>query len=604
MPSDILKSQTDGFEPFPRAALGASIPARFRAIVRRFPNRIAVHGKKEMLTYAELDRQSDRIAEILVEQGAAGGTPVLLAMEQGKLAIAAILGILKSASFYVALDAKANAGELGRLVEDLGAKLMLIDEANRDLAGALPIENVELIDPPRLARRFSHGSFERLVSPDALAYAFYTSGTTGKAKAVIDCHRNVLHNILRYTNNLGITANDRLTLLQSLHFSGSVSSLFCALLNGATVYPFDLHHEGAAALADWLAEQEITIYHSVPSIFRLIAHEGKRFTRLRLVRLEGDQASLRDAELFQQNFPASCTLVNGLGATECGIVRQFFFRPSDSLPSRSLPIGYPVPDVEVYLVDDQGRPASAGEIGEIAVKSRYLALGYWNQPELSAAAFVASPDDTETRVYHTGDLGVMSEDGCLDYLGRKDSQPKVRGHRLNLTQVETVLLNIPGVREAVAVIKTDSADEHRLVTYYTSETRAPLEFTAVQQQLQAHLPEHYWPIAIVHLDPLPLTVNGKLDRQALPEPTKERQLSSPLIEPRNEIEAVLRAVWREILEMNEIGIDDSFLLLGGDSLKMMRVLNRVRQEFDREISISEFFLQPTIAQLSDKLARP
>ena len=403
------------FEVFPRTALAQSIGARFEEICRRFPEKTAVCTRNRSWTYRELDARGNSVAGILRDAGVAPAAPVGILFEHDAPGIAAILGILKAGNFYCALD--PDLGEQNQsILRRLSPAALLCDRAHlqtaQELAEEVPVIEVE--DPP-----LSEADYLPKVLPSSLAYIFFTSGSTGQPKGVMDSHRNVLHNVLRYTNNLKITAADRLTLLQKLSFSDSVSSLFCALLNGATVYPFDLARESAAALADWLEEQEITIYHSVPSIFRLIASEGRRFPRLRILRIEGDQASIGDAVLFQKHFHAPCLLVNGLGATECGIVRQFFLGTASPLPYASLPIGYPVEDVEVAVLDEGGCPLPPGEVGEIAVKSPYLAIGYWQEPDRTSRVFSRVPGDPEARTYQTGDLGRMAEDGCLEYLGAK-----------------------------------------------------------------------------------------------------------------------------------------------------------------------------------------
>ena len=586
------------YEPFPREALDQSIGARFEAIAGRFPNKLAVRTKTRSWTYSQLKAHADDIAGVIRDHEISCPAPVLLSFKHEAPALAGVLGVLKAGHFYCALDPALPLEQNKAIVQALGPRVLLCDHTNLGLSKQLAGEVISVVNTDELPLKAGPRPSPTQVSSAALAYVFFTSGTTGRPKGVMDSHRNVLHNILRYTNTLHINSHDRLTLLQTLSFSGSVSSLFCALLNGATVYPFDLRQERPAALADWLAEQQITIYHSVPSIFRLIAAEGPRFPELRIVRLEGDHASPADAALFQKNFYPSCRLVNGLGATECGIVRQYFLTTDSPAPTRSLPIGYPVEDMEVVLQDDEGHMTSPGEVGEIAIKSRYLAVGYWQQPALTIEAFEPVPDDPEARVYRTGDLGRMDEQGCLDYLGRKDFHHKVRGQRLNLADIEAEFLRMDGVREAVAVVRPDRHGENRIIVYYTAVDVPPLTLDEVMARLGSRLGNYALPSALVKLDRLPLNANGKVDRRALPDPRRERPLATTIVSPVNEIELRLVAIWQDVLDLDQISADDSFLELGGDSLQAMRMLNAVRLSFGRDISIAEFFLSPCVSKLA------
>ena len=598
MRNDFKNRPANDYEPFPRAALDQSIGARFDEIARRFANKLAVRTKNYSWTYAELNTRAENIAQAINDHAISRPAPILLLFHHDAPAIAALLGVLKAGHFYCALDPAAPLEQNKTILQSLAPRALLCDRANLDPSEKLADGRIPIMNTDDAQMKPARGALPPQVSPDALAYVFFTSGTTGKPKGVMDSHRNVLHNVLRYTNNLQITGDDRITLLQTLSFSGSVSSLFCALLNGGTVYPFDLRREGPTALADWISEQEITIYHSVPSIFRLIAGEARRFTKLRLIRLEGDQASPADAALFQRNFHPSCRLVNGLGATECGIVRQFFVGTDSTPPPRSLPIGHAVEDMEVSVLDEQGRPARCGDTGEIAVKSRYLAVGYWRQPDLTAEAFKPALDDPEARIYRTGDLGRLDENGCLDYLGRKDFQEKVRGRRVNLANIEAEFLIIDGVREAVAVVKPDMQGENQIAVYYTEQDDQPLNLNEVWTRLRDRLESHSLPSALIKLDCLPLTANGKVDRNALPHAHKQRLLAAPATPPKTPSEISLVAIWKDILGLDQIGADDSFLELGGDSLQLMRMLNRVRQIFGRDVSIPGFFVSPTVSALA------
>jgi amino acid adenylation domain-containing protein len=601
MRNDIKNRPSNDYEPFPREALDQSIGARFDEIARRFPDKLAVRTRKHSWSYAELNARAEKLAEAINGHEISRPAPILLLFDHDAPAIAAVLAVLKAGHFYCALDPAAPLEQNKAILQSLTPGALVCDQANLDASEKLADGTILILKTDDAPAKSDRAVSSIQVSPAALAYVFFTSGTTGKPKGVMDSHRNVLHNILRYTNNLRITSDDRLTLLQTLNFSGSVSSLFCALLNGATIYPFDLRREGPAALADWIAEQAITIYHSVPSIFRLIAGEGRRFAKLRIIRLEGDQASPTDAALFQRNFHPACRLVNGLGATECGIVRQFFLTTDSPLPTPSLPIGYPVEDMEVFLLDDDGRITPPGEIGEIAVKSRYLAVGYWQQPDLTSETFRSSLDDPEARIYRTGDLGRLDENACLDYLGRKDSQEKVRGRRVNLANIEAEFLLIEGVREAVALVRPDREGKNQIVVYYTQLDDQPVNIDEVWRRLRKQVESHSLPSALMKLDRLPLNANGKVDRRALPHPHKQRLLTAPPVPAKTPSEIMLIAIWKDLLGLDQIGTDDSFLELGGDSLQFMRMVNRVEQTFGQPILIADFFLSPRVSTLAKML---
>ena len=601
MNAELTYRPSSEFELFPRAALDHSIAVRFEEIVRRFPDKVASSSRKHTWTYARLNAEANKIAQHIRAAKVPPKTPILLNLQHDAPAIAAVIAVLKTDNFYCALDAALPRERLETIVTTLRPALFICDQDNlkrsTELAGdSIPILNVDTA--PELP---DTSDLPPTDLPNALAYVFFTSGSTGAPKGVMDCHRNVLHNILRYTNNLHIHREDRLSLLQSLSFSGSVSSLFCALLNGATVCPFDIRQQGATRLTDWIVEQKLTIFHAVPSIFRLIATEGHRFPSLRIIRLEGDQASPADAVLFQQHFPGSCVLVNGLGATECGIVRQYFLANNSPIPPSSLPIGYPVDDMEVCVISEDGLIVPSGEIGEIAVKSLYLALGYWDRPDLTALAFIPDLQDPEARIYRTGDLGRMDPAGCLEYLGRKDSRAKIHGQWVDLAAVEAEILAIDGVHEAVAVIREDQAQNKHVIVYYTAADHPRYHPDAIKALMGHHLQPSPRPSRLVRLDRLPLTVNGKIDRLALPNPNKQRQLETEATPAHTPVETVLVGIWTEILELEHIGTEDSFLALGGDSLQMMRMLNRVMQIYGVTISFSEFFPMPTISNLAAML---
>ena len=412
---------------FPRSAVEQSIPARFEEQVRRHPDRLAVKSGAAAWSYTELNARANRIAHAILEARSEPGETVALVLDQGVELVAAILGALKAGKIYVPLDPSLPAERLAELIADSRAPLVVTDARARPGTAA-----GRVLVATALAAGRPSGDPGLSIAPSAGAYVYYTSGSTGRPKGVLDCHRNVLHNVMRYTNTLRITSDDRLTLLQGPAFSGAVSSLFAALLNGGASFPYDVPKDGVRGIAPWLRREAITIYHSVPVLFRQVVSGDGSFPDLRLIRLEGDRASPGDVEVFRRRCAPGALLVNGLGATECGLVRQYVVSAETPVPASVLPVGYAVEDMEIVLLDEAGQERAAGEVGEIAVRSRYLATGYWRRPDLTADAFAAAPGRDGVRVYRTRDLGRMAPDGCLEHLGRKDFQAKIRGQRVDV----------------------------------------------------------------------------------------------------------------------------------------------------------------------------
>jgi amino acid adenylation domain-containing protein len=514
--------------------------------------------------------------------------------------IYAILAVLIAGKIYVPLDPSDSRQRLDFMIEDSGAALILSDGRNYEFAIALGAGCRTVINAESIRPQPRGGLFPE-VPPQRPAYIFYTSGSTGEPKGVFDCHRNILHNILRYTNNLGICSADRMTLLQSCTFSGSVSSLFCALLNGATIYPINLRKQGIDGLAQWMIQEQITIYHSVPAVFQQLMACGQFFPSLRLIRLEGDQTAFRHVRLYQERFDHRCLLVNGLGATETGITRQYFICPDTELSGEMVPIGYATEDMEAFLIDESGDEVPKGEVGEITIRSRYLACGYWRNPSLTYSTFRPCPKDKDHRIFRTGDLGRMRPDGCLEYLGRRDFQVKISGQWVVIPKIEAALSEIEGIREAV-VSARDQGHGRRL-TGYVVPSRTTLTVTAIQQALAEKLPEYMIPSAYVMLDTLPLDVNGKVDRRSLPSPENVRPvLDTPYAAARSEIEQKLAAIWGQVLDLSEIGIHDNFLELGGDSVQAMMIVNRVGSTFRIHLSPVVLLKASTVAKMARVLA--
>jgi len=444
------------------------------------------------------------------------------------------------------------------------------------------------------------GPPEIAVGADDDAYVYYTSGSTGRPKGVVDTHRNVLHNILRYTDTLRIARDDRLTLIQGPSFSGAVSSLFGAILNGASIHPWDLHRDGLGGLADWVRRSGITMWHSVPGIFRVLTAGAALFPSVRVIRLEGDLAAAVDAARLRASFAPDCVLVNGLGATECGLVRQFFVGHDTPGAPGPLPIGHAVPDMSVAIVDEAGEPAPAGTIGEIVVTSAYLARGYWRQEAATAAAFAAVPGSPTRRRYRTGDLGVMAADGAITHLGRADFQEKIRGERVDVGAVEAAIVGRGLAREAVVRTWRGTDDTSRLVAYLVgADTR--FDVRAARRSLRPDLPPVALPAAFVRLEDWPRDDNGKIDRKALPAPAPEAPPASRA-PARSALEAAIAGLWTDILGWTAGG-DADFWEAGGDSIAAMRLIAAIEEVFGVVLELSAVLdAAPTIADLARLIA--
>lgn len=407
---------------------------------------------------------------------------------------------------------------------------------------------------------------------------------------------------MNYTNGFHLCPEDRLTVLSSFSANAGNHDIFTALLNGASLYPLNIKEVGVGRLADWLVQHEITIYHSVPTVFRHFLEslaEETKFPDLRVIRFGGEPASKRDVELYKKYFGQDCILVNRLGSTETGTVRWYFINKDTQVKGNVVPVGYPAEDNEIVLLDDAGNEVGFDNIGEIAVKSRYITPGYWRRSDLTEAAFSSDPEGGVERIYRMGDLGRLQADGCLVHLGRKDLQVKVKGHRIEVAEVEMALLDHPIVKEAVVVAREDQAGERRLVAYLLPTAQPVPPVNELRSFLNERLPDYMIPSAWMFLDAFPLAPNGKVDRLALPAPGGTRPvLDAAFVSPRTPVEEALASIWAEVLGLDQVGIHDNFLALGGHSLMATQVISRVREAFHIEIPLRILFEKPTIGELA------
>ncbi|MFC1714055.1 AMP-binding protein [Candidatus Poribacteria bacterium] len=359
-------------------------------------------------------------------------------------------------------------------------------------------------------------------------------------------------------------------------------------------------------MADWLIHEEITIYYSVPTTFRHFIDTltgAEEFPRLRIVSLGGEPVYRRDLELYKEHFSPDCLFLNGMGTTETGSFRRYFADKNTRIGDSNVPIGYPVAGREVLLLDENGEKLGFNQTGEIAVKGRYLSLGYWKKPDLTQARFLPDPEGGDERIYLTGDLGIMQPDGCLTHLGRKDFQVKIGGHRVEIAEIEMALLSLDVIRDAVVAQEISHGDQ-RLVAYLVPVIGLAPTVSELRRSLAEMLPDYMIPSAFMMLDALPLTPTGKVDRLSLPLPGKARpDLENPFAAPRTPIAETLAGIWSQVLELDQVGIHDDFFELGGNSLLATQIISRVLNTFQVKILLRSLLQSPTVTDMAAAIAQ-
>jgi amino acid adenylation domain-containing protein len=515
--------------------------------------------------------------------------------------VTAILAVLKAGRCYVALDPTWPDARTQAVLVDACAPLLVADDGERARAAALAPAT------PVLAMASADADVPRLdlprVSGTAPAVLLYTSGSTGRPKGVLHSHRNLLLEAQNYSNDARVVAADRLTLWHSCSASNSVRNFYTALCNGAALCTHDVAREGTAGLAAWIGRERITIVHTLASTYRGLLEtvtDDRDLASVRLVRIGGEPISGEDVRRFRRHFGPGCQILHSMGPTESFAICRMFLAPGAHEADARVPVGFPPPGKTLVLLDEAGREVPPGEVGEIVVQSEYLALGYWRQPEQTAAVFRPDPAGGPARRYHTGDLGRLDAEGRLCHIGRRDFQVKIRGSRVEVTEVEGVLRALDGVAAAVVDGRGSDEREPRLIAWVVPRAGAALTAAAVRRAVAERLPASMVPSAIVFLDALPMLSSGKVDRRGLPDPGRGRPLLDvPYQAPRTPIERRLADLWAQQLGLDAVGVHDGFLDLGGNSLLAGRLVTRVLAAFAVEVPPSALLAATTVATMAE-----
>ncbi|WP_161795304.1 non-ribosomal peptide synthetase, partial [Xanthomonas sp. GPE 39] len=577
----------------------ATVPAQplhrlFEAQAQRTPDAIAVIDAQRCLDYAALDAQANRLAQRLHALGLRAGAHVAIALPRSVELIVAQLAVLKCAAAYVPLDSAHPHERLRALIADAQAEV-LIQGPDNPLApaGVLCLTMAALDDDASTAP-----APDIAVPVSATAYVMYTSGSTGTPKGVAVTHAAVLNLVLQ-DGPAGLHAEDRVGFASNPAFDSATLEVWGSLLNGATVVivPATTMRE-PLALGALIAQQRLSVLILVAGVLRAYAPLiAPQLSALRLLITGGDVA---DPHALARVLAAGgqASVLQTYGPTESTQFVTALPLNAAPDPARRVPIGKPLANSRLYVLDRHGQPVPIGVIGELHIAGAQLAQGYLYRPDLTAERFVPDPfaDAAGARMYRSGDLARWRADGQLDFLGRNDAQVKLRGFRIELGEIEATLRACAGVREAVVIAREEAGDK-RLIAYVVGEY---LDSAQLRTQLSTQLPEYMVPAAYVRLDALPLTVNGKLDRRALPAPDAEALEHAVYAAPCGEREHILAALWSDLLHVEQVGRHDNFFALGGHSLLAVKLIERLRRH-DWQLDVRQLFASPTIAGLADHL---
>lgn len=594
-------------------ATTASIPEKtvtrlFEEQVDRTPNATAVQCGENSLSYIELNHRANQLARRLRELGVGPETRVGLMVERSLEMVVGLLGILKAGGAYVPLDTDYPADRLAFMLEDAEAPLILTQSQVRARVPELAARILELdADWEEIAIQRKE-NMASASGPQNAAYVIYTSGSTGWPKGVVVTQRGLSNHMQWMQTAYALTPADRVLQKTASSFDASVWEFFAPLLVGARLImaPPGAHRDPASIIQE-IVRQEVTILQVVPSFLWALAAEGELRNCKTLSRIFAGGEVLTNKLVLAVTRQVPVAVTNLYGPTEATIdATAWDWQRPDIDERRAVPIGRPIANTQAYVLDAHMQPLPIGVEGELYLAGAGQARGYMNRPELTAEKFVPNPFSRVggERLYRTGDLVQYQVDGSLEFKGRLDNQVKIRGYRIELGEIEAALLDHPGVARAVVIAREDQPGDKRLVAYVVARGEAEkLEDGQLRSYLQQRLPEYMVPSAYVQLESLPLTTNGKLDRNALPAPEGDAYGQRGYEAPVGEIETALAAIWAELLKVERVGRHDNFFDLGGHSLLDIQMRTMIRKQFHYDLPLAQLFQHPCIAELA-KLLEP
>jgi len=570
---------------------GAVLDAKAETLISLFekqaaatPGNLALVFNDKRLTYSALNELANKFANYLNDHlDVSAGDLIALQLERSEWMIISILGILKAGAAYLPVDPDYPAERINYIKKDSKCRLCIDEE-----------EIAEFID----GQHAIAATWKTISNPESVAYVIYTSGSTGAPKGVEVIHSGVVNTILAQIEGFEIDEQQKILQFASLSFDASVSEIFITLLSGSCLHLVDeLTRKTPNLLQDYMANEEIDLVTLPPAYLKLL--DISKLKTLKTLITAGEQADVEKALEYLKT--TSGTYVNAYGPTETSICAAFFkTNTTEELKGRIIPIGKPFTNVKLYILDGNKNLSPLGVTGEIYIGGIGLAKGYLHRPELTSEKFIPNPRNAEERLYNTGDLGRWLPDGNVEFLGRKDEQVKVRGYRIELGEIENQLLLKHEIKEAVALVSGNEADEKELRIYFVSAIIEEEE--ALRRELSAKLPAYMLPDRYIQLKEIPLTPNGKINKeQLLRMESIGMSTGNEYIPPKDKVEEQLVQLWEDVLKRKPVGIRDSFFETGGNSLKAMQLVARMRKEFNAEVDIMTLYQHPTVEKIKVQL---
>ncbi|PZO15511.1 MAG: non-ribosomal peptide synthetase [Leptolyngbya foveolarum] len=599
----------------------------FEAQVDRTPEAIALRYETQSLTYHNLNQRANQLAHKLQGVGVKNDQLVGVCLPRSPALLISLLAILKAGGAYVPLDPSYPRERLDFMIQDSQVEVLLSQSTTRlqlelgqnNTADHALQHVIELDTEATAIAEQPATNLVAAVTLNQLAYIIYTSGSTGKPKGVMIEQRGLLNYLIWCQQAYPLTAGQGSLVHSSVSFDMTITGLFSPLLTGQTVELLS-EADGLEALAMRLRDQSnsqsaYSLIKITPAQLELLSHQlspTEIADRTHAFIIGGENLSAKTVNIWR-NRASQTQLINEYGPTETVVGCCVYTIQSDDLRSGSVPIGRPIINTQMYILDDQHQPVPVGVVGELYIGGAGVAKGYFNRPELTTERFINNPfaanqkaETITSRLYKTGDLARYRPDGVIEFLGRIDHQVKIRGYRVELGEIEAALSQHPSVREAVVIAREDDPGRRRLVAYVVSEADVGETGIAdLREWLRSQVPDYMVPAAFVQLDELPLTVNGKVNRQALPRPSGDRpELSNAYVAPKADLERAIAHIWQALLGLDQVGLQDNFFDLGGHSLLLVQVQNQLQTQLDRQILLVDLFRYPTIQAIAAYLDQP